>query len=79
MIFKKTLLGLAAAGTILGSTAAQAAPAPVRSSAITSESEELGGVGRYGAASYGWILLAAIAAGVVAIVVTDDDDQPESP
>ncbi len=83
-MFKKALLGLAAAGTVLGSTAAQAAVAPTQVQAARSDSsaanvENMAG-GMFGAgASYGWLLLVAIAASVVAVAVTDDDDSPVSP
>ena len=76
MIIRKTLLGLAAAGTILGSTAATAAPAALdRSGSEIGASEDLAGVG-----TFGLLLALLIVAGVVAIVASDDDeDLPTSP
>ena len=76
MIIRKTLLGLAASGMILGSTAAAAAPAALdRSGSEIGASEDLAGVG-----TFGLLLALLIVAGVVAIVMSDDDDDlPASP
>lgn len=76
MIIRKSLIGLAAAGMIFGSTAATAAPVALdRSGSDVGASEELAGVG-----TFGLLLGLLIVAGVVAIVVSDDDeDFPTSP
>jgi hypothetical protein len=70
MVIHKSLLGLAAAGLVLGSTAAAAAPAAeARTGSSVSEAEGLAGVG-----TFGLLLGILIVAGVVAIVLSDDDD-----
>jgi hypothetical protein len=76
MIIRKMLLGLAASGLVLGSTAATAAPAALdRSGSEFAASEDLAGVG-----TFGLLLALLIVAGVVAIVASDDDeDLPTSP
>ena len=76
MIIRKTLLGLATAGMLVGSTAATAAPAALdRSGSEIGASEDLAGVG-----TFGLLLALLIVAGVVAIVASDDDeDLPTSP
>lgn len=76
MIVRKSLLGLAAAGMVFGSTAATAAPVALdRSGSDVAASEDLAGVGTFG------ILLALlIVAGVLAVILSDDDDEaPTSP
>lgn len=77
MSIRNSLLGLAAAGLALGSTAAAAAPLPAdRSGSDVSVSEDLAGFG-----SWGLLLGLLIVAGVIAVVVgdSDDDDLPTSP
>ena len=76
MIIRKTLLGLATAGMLVGSTAATAAPASLdRSGSEIGASEDLAGVG-----TFGLLLALLIVAGVVAIVASDsDEDLPTSP
>jgi len=75
MIIRKTLLGLAATGLVLGSTAATAAPAADRSGSEIGASEDLAGVG-----TFGLLLALLIVAGVIAIVASDEDeDLPTSP
>jgi hypothetical protein len=76
MIIRKMLLGLAASGMVLGSTAATAAPAALdRSGSEIGASEDLAGVG-----TFGLLLALLIVAGVVAIIASDDDeDLPTSP
>ena len=76
MIIRKMLLGLAASGLVLGSTAATAAPAALdRSGSEVAASEDLAGVG-----TFGLLLALLVVAGVIAIVASDDDeDLPTSP
>jgi len=76
MIVRKSLIGLAAAGLVFGSTAAAAAPvAADRSGSPVAESEDLAGVG-----TFGLLLALLIVAGVIAIILSDDDeDAPISP
>ena len=76
MIIRKTLLGLATAGMLVGSTAATAAPAALdRSGSEIGASEDLAGVG-----TFGLLLALLIVAGVVAVVMSDDDeDLPTRP
>ena len=76
MIIRKSLLGMAAAGMVFGSTAAVAAPvASDRSGSDVATSEGLAGVG-----TFGLLLGLLIVAGVIAIVASDDDeDAPTSP
>lgn len=72
MVIRKALIALAAAGTILGSTVAVAAPA-ARTSAPVGQTEELAGAG-----SFAWIIAALVAAGVIAVIASDDDEEPAS-
>ena len=76
MIIRKSLLGIAAAGMIVGSTAATAAPVAMdRAGSDVAASEDLAGVG-----TFGLLLALLIVAGVIAIVMSDDDeDLPTSP
>jgi hypothetical protein len=76
MIVRKSLLSLAAAGMVFGSTAAAAAPVALdRSGSEVSNSEELAGVG-----TFGILLGLLIVAGVLAVILSDDDDDaPTSP
>ena len=76
MIVRKSLIGLAAAGLVLGSTAAAAVPvAADRSGSPVAGSEDLAGVG-----TFGLLLALLVVAGVVAIILSDDDeDAPASP
>lgn len=74
MKLRKTVLGLASAGVLLGSTAAAAAPVDARDAAPVVESE----MGDFG--GLGWLLALVIVAGVVLVVVGDaDEDSPTSP
>ena len=75
MIIRKSLLGLAAAGMVFGSTAATAAPVAMDRSGSDVSGEELAGVG-----TFGLLLALLIVAGVIAVVLSDDDeDLPTSP
>ena len=75
MIIRKSLLGLAAAGMVFGSTAATAAPVAMDRAGSEVAGEELAGVG-----TFGLLLALLIVAGVIAIVMSDDDDDlPTSP
>lgn len=75
-MFRKSVFGLATAGLLLGSTAATAAPLPVRDAAPVLESEELENMG-----TLGIILGLAIVAGIIAVVIADadEDEAPTSP
>jgi len=74
MVIRKAIIALAAAGTILGSTAAVAAPA-VRTGAPVGDTESIGG-----GSSFAWIIAVLVAAGVIAVIASDDDDDaPVSP
>ncbi len=73
MLLRKTTLGLATAGLILGSTSAVAAPVDARDAAPIIESEKAG------LKSLGWLVALIVAAGIVAVVVSDDDEGPTSP
>ena len=71
MIIRKSLIGLAAAGMVFGSTAAAAAPAAeARTASSVSESEGLAGVG-----TFGLLLGLLIVAGALGIILSDDDDE----
>ena len=75
MIIRKSFLGLAAAGMVLGSTAATATPVAMERAGSDVAGEELAGVG-----TFGLLLALLIVAGVVAIVASDEDeDLPTSP
>jgi hypothetical protein len=75
MTIRRSLLGLAtAAGLVLGSTAAVAAPAATRDASPTAKSDDLAGIG-----TFGIILGVLIVAGVVAIIASDNNDNPVSP
>jgi hypothetical protein len=71
MVIRKSLIGLAATGLVLGSTAAAAAPvaSEARTASSVSESEGLAGVG-----TFGLLLAVLIVAGALAIILSDDDD-----
>ena len=76
MVIRKALVALAAAGMVLGSTAAAAAPVAVDSARVASpvgESESLRG-------RWGWILALLIAAGVIGVIASDSNEKlPTSP
>ena len=75
MIVRKSLVSLAAAGLIFGSTAAAAAPVADRAASEVTAADEFAGVG-----TFGLLLGLLIVAGVVAIIVSDDEeDAPTSP
>jgi hypothetical protein len=74
MIIRRSLVSLAAAGLVLGSTAAVAAPAATRDASPTAKSDDLAGIG-----TFGIILGVLIVAGVVAIIASDNNDNPVSP
>jgi len=76
MIVRKSLVSLAAAGLIFGSTAAAAAPvAADRASSEVTASEDFAGLG-----TFGLLLGLLIVAGVVLIIASDDEeDAPTSP
>jgi hypothetical protein len=75
MVIRKTLLGLATAGMVLGSTAVAAAPVATsaRIGAPVGQSDNLGG-----GFGFGWILAILIVAGVIGVVASDGDE-PVSP
>lgn len=73
MVIRKSLISLAAAGLVFGSTAAVAAPAP-RSASPAAKSDDLAGIG-----TFGILLGVLIVAGVIAIIATDDNNTPVSP
>lgn len=72
MVIRKSLIGLAAAGMVFGSTAAAAAPvaSEARTASSVSETEGLAGVG-----TFGLLLGILIVAGALGIVLSDDDDE----
>src|SRR5690606_23063310 len=72
MVIRKSLIGLAAAGMVFGSTAAAAAPvaSEARLASSVSDSEGLAGIG-----TFGLLLGLLLVGGVIAIVVADDDDE----
>ena len=75
MKIRKTLSALVATGIVFGSAASAATPiAPVRQPAATQDKEGLGGV-----SVIGWIIAAAVAAGVILVIVNDDNNSPVSP
>ncbi|WP_305095986.1 hypothetical protein [Croceibacterium aestuarii] len=76
MIIRNSITGLAAAGLILGSTAAAAAPASAdRAGSKVSSSEKLAGTG-----TFTLLLGLLVVAGVIAVVASNDNnDAPTSP
>jgi hypothetical protein len=68
MVIRKSLVGLAAAGMVLGSTAAVAAPvaSSARSATPVAKSDGIAGIG-----TFGLLIGVLIAAGVLAIILTD--------
>lgn len=76
MVIRKALVSLAAAGLVLGSTAAVAAPvaSDARSASPTAKSDDLAGIG-----TFGLLLGLLIVAGVIAIIATDNNNNPVSP
>ena len=76
---KKILSSVIAAGLVLGTTAANAAPAIERNAASVSDAEGFGGDGEGGGLLI-ILLLAAIAAGIVIFIEdNEDEDLPTSP
>jgi hypothetical protein len=74
MVTRRSLVSTAvAAGLVLGSTAAAAAPV-ARDASPTAKSDDLAGIG-----TFGILLGLLIVAGVVAIVATDNNHKPASP
>jgi hypothetical protein len=65
MVIRKSLASLAAAGLLLGSTAAVAAPAGNRSATPVAKSDDLAGIGTFGV-----LIGVLIVAGVIAIIAT---------
>lgn len=77
MVIRKALAALAAVGTVLGSTAAAAAPADVSGLRSASASDKAEGIA---GGSFVWIIAALVAAGVIAVIVSDnDEEEPVSP
>jgi hypothetical protein len=76
MVIRKSLASLAAAGMLLGSTAAIAAPAsPARVASPVAKTDNLRGIGTFGV-----LLGVLIVAAVIAIVATDHNHHhPVSP
>jgi hypothetical protein len=74
MVIRKTLISLAAAGMVLGSTAAAAAPVAAREASPAAKSDDLAGIG-----TFGILLGVLILAGVIAIIATDNNNNPTSP
>jgi hypothetical protein len=75
MVIRRSLVSLAtAAGLVLGSTAAAAAPAATRDASPAAKSDDLAGLG-----TVGILLGLLIVAGVVAIIATDNNNNPTSP
>lgn len=78
MVIRKSLVSLAAASMILGSTAAAAAPVAgtARSSSHVAKSDDLAGIG-----TFGLLIGVLIVAGVIAVIATDDNNNnnPVSP
>ena len=68
MVIRKSLVGLAAAGMVLGSTAGVAAPvaSSARAASPVAKSDDLRGIG-----TFGLLIGVLIAAGVLAIILTD--------
>ena len=76
---KKILSSVIAAGLVLGTTAANAAPVIERNAASVSDAEGFGGDGEGGGLLI-ILLLAAIAAGIVIFIEdNEDEDLPTSP
>jgi hypothetical protein len=65
MVIRKSLAGLAAAGLLLGSTAAVAAPVASRSATPVAKSDDLRGIG-----TFGILVGVLIVAAVIAIIAT---------
>jgi hypothetical protein len=75
MVIRRSLVSLAtAAGLVLGSTAATAAPVATRDASPTAKSDDLAGIG-----TFGILLGLLIVAGVIAIIATDNNNNPTSP
>jgi hypothetical protein len=75
MVTRRSLVSLAAAaGLVLGSTAAAAAPVAARDGSPAAKSDDLAGIG-----TFGIILGLLIVAGVIAIIATDNNNNPASP
>jgi hypothetical protein len=76
MVIRKSLVSLAAAGLVFGSTAAAAAPvaSDARSGSSVAKSDDLAGIG-----TFGILLGVLIVAGVIAVVASDDNNHPVSP
>lgn len=73
MIIRKTFVSLAAAGLVLGSTAAAAAPVAmddVRVGSSVGQAEEIG--------SFGWVVALLLALGVLGVILADDSEDPVS-
>ena len=72
---RRSLVCLAtAAGLVLGSTAAAAAPVGSRSASPAPRSDDLAGVGTFGV-----LLAVLIAAGTIAVIASDTHHHPASP
>jgi len=74
MVIRKTLISLAAAGLVLGSTSAVAAPVAARDASPVAKSDDLAGIG-----TFGILLGVLILACVIAIIATDNNNNPTSP
>jgi hypothetical protein len=75
MVIRKSLVSLAAAGLVLGSTAAAAAPTTTaREGSPVAKSDNLAGIG-----TFGILIGVVILAGVIAIIASDKHHHPKSP
>jgi hypothetical protein len=74
MVIRKSLVSLAAAGLVLGSSASAATPTAAREGSPVAKSDKLAGIG-----TFGLLIGLVVIAGVVAIVLSDNHHKPKSP